>query len=86
VGVVGNVGYPASVLDRFSNSPELHRRLLEIWGKAEPAHRKQDGLTFHFSELNDGDYWFSSFYTSEKYPYSRIAKIDGCAHAGSDDH
>jgi hypothetical protein len=74
---VGNLGHLGSDLDRFSNCPELHRRFLEIQDSGQTAHIKQDGYTFHFSELNDGDYCFISFYISEKHPSSRNLKSKG---------
>ena len=79
MGVVGNPGHLGSDLDRFSNCPELHRWFLEIQDSGQIAHIKQDGYTFHFSELNDGDYCFISLSTSEKHPLAVTRNRRGCA-------
>lgn len=44
--------------DAISNCPELHSRDLENRGDGEMAGGEEDEQSFHFSLLNDGDYWF----------------------------
>ena len=58
VGMVGNEGVNRRVRSVISNCPEVHRRVLEIRGTGQGTERKRVGQCFHFSEENDGDYWF----------------------------
>ena len=44
--------------EAISNCPNVHRRVLEIEGAGEAAEMERVGWSFHFSEENDGDYWF----------------------------
>jgi hypothetical protein len=52
VGVVGNQGGLPEVADRFSNPPELHRRILENSASPQIAVLQTLPTDFHFSCLN----------------------------------
>jgi hypothetical protein len=54
----------------ISNCPELHRHDLENQLTGETPEEKGDEQSFHFSLLNDGDYWFFYFFNTEN-PQSR---------------
>jgi hypothetical protein len=56
--MVGNEDGWEGQEDAISNCPELHRRDLENRGDGEMPGEKGDEQSFHFSLLNDGDYWF----------------------------
>jgi hypothetical protein len=54
-GKQGTAKYPPNV---FSNSAELHSLVLENPSSSHPRITKRDEPYFHFSGLNDGDYWY----------------------------
>ena len=62
----------------FSNCPEMHRKDLEIGGAVKTDEVKQVEPGFHFSEENDGDYWFFYLFNIEN-PHNRrmMATCDG---------
>ena len=63
MGDVGNPGRSIADVAGFSICPETHRRILEIEEACERLQKERDGYPFHFSEFNDGDYWY--FFLSE---------------------
>ena len=53
---VGKQGQVRGEEDRFSNSPETHRRDLENWAGTHLHRDEGDGEGFHFSSVNYGYY------------------------------
>jgi hypothetical protein len=58
VGTVGKERANRGVGSAISNCPDVHRHVLEIGGICEGLEVEGVGRGFHFSEENDGDYWF----------------------------
>jgi hypothetical protein len=53
---VGKKGQVTEVASRFSNLPELHRRVLENWEEDQAVSIERLRKLFHFSSRNYGGY------------------------------
>jgi len=57
----GNRGRETVQSSEFSNHPDFHSRVLEKRAADQPILREGLSLLFHFSSLNYGDYYLSSY-------------------------